>query len=80
MIKATAKDEIQVVLQEYLGNRKAAKVAETVYAVKETQHTHNGKKFFINEDSNGALVLTRESMVKEQMEKMEPLQQSKSEQ
>lgn len=70
MIKATAKDEIQVVLQEYLGNRKAAKVAETVYAViqKETQHTHNGKKFFINEDSNGALVLTMESMVKEQVE------------
>lgn len=72
MIKATAKDEIQVVLQEYLGNRKAAKVAETVYAViqKETQHTHNGKKFFINEDSNGALVLTMESMVKEQVEKI----------
>lgn len=69
MIKATAKDEIQVVLQEYLGNRKAAKVAETVYVViqKETQHTHNGKKFFINEDSNGALVLTMESMVKEQV-------------
>lgn len=69
MIKATAKDEIQVVLQEYLGNRKAAKVAETAYAViqKETQHTHNGKKFFINEDSNGALVLTMESMVKEQV-------------
>ena len=69
MIKATAKDEIQVVLQEYLENRKAAKVAETVYAViqKETQHTHNGKKFFINEDSNGALVLTMESMVKEQV-------------
>ena len=39
MIKATAKDEIQVVLQEYLGNRKAAKVAETVHAViqKDTQ-------------------------------------------
>ena len=69
MIKATAKDEIQVVLQEYLGNRKAAKVAETVHAViqKETQHTHNGKKFFINEDSNGALVLTMESMVKKQV-------------
>ena len=72
MSKATAKNEIQVVLQEYLGNRKAAKVAETVYAViqKETQHTHNGKKFFINEDSNGALVLTMESMVKEQVEKI----------
>ena len=70
MSKATAKNEIQVVLQEYLGNRKAAKVAETVYAViqKETQHAHNGKKFFINEDSNGALVLTMESMVKEQVE------------
>ncbi len=72
MSKATAKNEIQVVLQEYLGNRKAAKVAETVYAViqKETQHTHNGKKFFINEDSNGVLVLTMESMVKEQVEKI----------
>ena len=72
MSKATAKNEIQVVLQEYLGNRKAAKVAETVYAViqKETQHTHNGKKFFINEDSNGALVLTMKSMVKEQVEKI----------
>lgn len=70
MSKATAKNEIQMVLQEYLGNRKAAKVAETVYAViqKETQYTYNGKMFFINEDSNGALVLTMESMVKEQME------------
>lgn len=70
MSKATAKNEIQVVLQEYLGNRKAAKVAETVYAViqKETRHTHNGKMFFINEDSNGALVLTMESMVKKQVE------------
>lgn len=72
MSKATAKNEIQVVLQEYLGNKKAAKVAETVYAViqKETQHTHNGKMFFINEDSNGALVLTMKSMVKEQVEKI----------
>lgn len=70
MSRATAKNEIQVVLQEYLGNRKAAKVAEDVYAVMqtETQHTHNGKKFFINEDSNGALVLTMESMAKEHVE------------
>ena len=72
MSKTTAKNEIQVVLQEYLENRKAAKVAEFVYAVMqtETQHTHNGKMFFINEDSNGALVLTMESMVKEQVEKI----------
>ena len=70
MSKTTAKNEIQVVLQEYLENRKAAKVAEFVYAVMqtETQHTHNGKMFFINEDSNGALVLTMESMIKEQVE------------
>lgn len=70
MSKATAKNEIQVVLQEYMGNRKAAKVAETVYAAMqtETQHIHNGKMFFINEDSNGALVLTMESRVKEQVE------------
>lgn len=70
MSKATAKNEIQVVLQEYMDNRKTAKVAEAVYAVMlgETQHTHNGKMFFINEDSNGALVLTMESMVKEQVE------------
>ena len=67
--KATAQNEIREVLQEYMGNRKAAKVAEAVYAVLlgETQHTHNGKMFFINEDSNGALVLTIESMVKEQV-------------
>lgn len=72
MANATAKNEIQVVLQEWLGKRKAAKVAETVYAVMqaETQYTHNGKKFFINEDSNGALVLTMESTVTERIEKI----------
>lgn len=72
MANATAKNEIQVVLQEWLGKKKVAKVAETVYAVMqtETQHTHNGKKFFINEDSNGALVLTMESTVMERIEKI----------
>lgn len=67
MNKTTAKNEIQVILQEYLGNKKAANVAEAVNEAMqtETQHTHNGKKFFINEDSNGALMLTMESMVKE---------------
>ena len=70
MSKTTAMNEFQVILSEYLGNRKAAKVAESIYVVMqaETQHTHNGKKFFINEDSNGALVLTMESMVKERVE------------
>ncbi|MBP3502547.1 MAG: hypothetical protein J6K42_03610 [Clostridia bacterium] len=70
MNKTTAKNDIQVVLQEYIGNRKAKKVAEAVYEVMqaETQHTHNGKKFFINEDEIGALVLTMESMVKKSVE------------
>lgn len=70
MSKATAKNDIQVVLQEYIGNRKAKKLAEAVYAVMhiETQHTHNGKKFFVNEDETGALVLTMESMVKKSVE------------
>lgn len=70
MSKTTAKNDIQVVLQEYIGNRKAKKVAEAVYAVMqaETQHTHNGKKFFINEDETGVLVLTMESMVKKSVE------------
>ena len=70
MSKATAQNDIQVVLNEYLGNKKAAKAAEAVYAVMQTeaQHTHNGKMFYINEDSNGALVLTMESMVKKKVE------------
>lgn len=66
MSKATAKNDIQGVLKEYIGNRRATKVAEAVYEVMqtETQHTHNGKKFFVNEDETGALVLTMESMAK----------------
>lgn len=70
MNKAAAKNDIQVVLQEYIGNRKAKKVAEAVYAVMqaETQYIHKGKKFFINEDETGALVLTMESMVKKSVE------------
>lgn len=46
MIKATAKNEIQRVLEEYLGNRKAAKVAETVYAVVQTETEHTQWKTF----------------------------------
>lgn len=43
MSRATAKNEIQMVIQEYLGRRKAAKVAEAVYAVMQEEFsTHNG--------------------------------------
>ena len=37
MNKAAAKNDIQVVLQEYIGNRKAKKVAEAVYAVMQAE-------------------------------------------
>ena len=72
MSNATAKNEIQAILREYLGNKKVPKVAETVYAAMqtETHHTHNGKDFFINEDFRGALVLTMESMIKEHVQKV----------
>ena len=72
MSNATAKNEIQAILREYLGNKKVPKVAEAVYAAMqtETHHTHNGKDFFINEDFRGALVLTMESMIKEHIQKV----------
>ncbi len=45
---------IQKVLEEYLGNRKAAKVAvELSVAMQgETQHTHNAEVFFVNGDGD----------------------------
>ena len=61
---------IQKVLEEYLGNRKAAKVAVEISAVKqgETQHTHSGEVFFVHKDEAGKLVLTMESSVKKNVQ------------
>ncbi len=57
---------IQKVLEEYLENRKAAKVAVKLFAVMhgETQHTHGGEVFFIHKDEEGKLVLTMKSDIK----------------
>ena len=62
--------EIQKVLEEYLGNRKAAKVAVkiSVAVQKETQHIHSGEVFFVHNDEAGKLVLTMESSVKENVQ------------
>ena len=67
--KATAKNDVRVILEEYLGNRKAAKVAERISAVmqEETQHTHKGEVFYIHKDEAEALVLAMESTVKSQV-------------
>ena len=61
---------IQKVLEEYLGNRIAAKVAVEISAAKqgETQHTHSGEVFFVHKDEAGKLVLTMESSVKKNVQ------------
>lgn len=69
---ATARNDVQVIqkaLEEYLGNRKAAKVAVEISAAmqEETLHTHKGEVFYIHKDEVGALVLTMESTVKNQV-------------
>ena len=73
MKNATAKNDVQVIqkaLEEYLGNRKAAKVAVKISAAmqEETWHTHMGEVFYINKDEVGTLVLTMESAVKSKVE------------
>lgn len=73
MKNATAKNDVQAikkVLEEYLRNRKAEKVAVEISAAmqEETQHTHMGEVFYIHKDEVGALVLTMESTVKNKVE------------
>lgn len=73
MKNATAKNDVQVIqkaLEEYLGKRKAAKVAVEISAAmqEETQHTHMGEVFYIHKDEVGTLVLTMESAVKSNVE------------
>lgn len=72
MSNTTAENEIQVVLQDYLGNKEVSRLAKTLYATmqKETPYAYNNKKFYVHEDSNGALVLTMESITREPVEKI----------
>lgn len=68
-MKTTAKNEIQVTLQEYLGRLKAESVADEILVAMqgESQHMHEGMRFYVHTE-NGALVLTTESVVKSRVE------------
>lgn len=70
-MKTTAKNEIQVTLQEYLGRRKAESVADEILVAMqgESQHMHEGMRFYVHTE-NGALVLTTESVVKSRVEEI----------
>lgn len=73
MKNATVKNDVQViqkVLEEFLGNRKAAKAAVEISAAmqEETRHTHIGEVFYIHKDEVGTLVLTMESAFKNKVE------------
>lgn len=73
MKKATVMNEvqgIQKVLEEYLGNRKVAKIAVEISVAMqgETQHTHGEEVFFVHKDEAGKLILTMESSVKENVQ------------
>ncbi len=59
--------EIQKVLEEYIGKRKVAKVAVELSAVmqRETQYTYDGEVFYVHKDEVGKLVLTMKSEIKE---------------
>lgn len=65
MTNTTAKNDVRVILEEHLGNRKAAKVAEEISEVmqKESRHTHQEKTCYIHQNEEGTLVLTMESVV-----------------
>ncbi len=70
MKKATVMNdvqEIQKVLEEYIGKRKVAKVAVELSAVmqRETQYTYDGEVFYVHKDEVGKLVLTMKSEIKE---------------
>ena len=61
---------IQDILEEYLGNRKAAKVALEFSALMQgkTKHKYREEVFFIHKNEEGELVLTMESEVKEKIQ------------
>lgn len=69
MKQETTMNEIEIrdILCEYVGRRKAVKIAQMIYKEmeKETKHIHNGRNFFVREDENGKLVLTMKSKIED---------------
>ena len=72
MKKETRQSVIQAILRDYIGDKKAVKIAKNVYEVmeSETKHIHSGKRFFVNEDENGTLVLSDNSIAGKIAEKI----------
>ena len=66
MKRTTTQNDIQVILRDYLGNRKVLRVAKKVYEVMkpETAYSYNGKNFFVREDERATLVFTTDVTVK----------------
>lgn len=64
--------KIRDILCEYLGRRKAKKVAQMIYSAidEETKHIHNSKEFFVREDEKGELVISMKSQVAESVKEI----------
>lgn len=64
--------KIRDILCEYLGRRKAEKVAQMIYSAieEETKHIHNSKEFFVREDEKGELVISMKSQVTESVKEI----------
>lgn len=65
--------KIRDILCEYLGRRKAEKIAPMIYSAmeeEETRHTHNSKEFFVREDEKGELVISMKSHVAESVKEI----------
>lgn len=72
MVNTTAKNEVQLVLEEYLGNRKAEKVSEELLVVMEVERKYEyyDKTFYVHQGEKGELVLTTQSIVKTKVEEI----------
>ena len=74
MKQETTMNEIEIrdILCEYVGRRKAVKIAQMIYKEmeKETKHIHNGRNFFVREDENGKLVLTMKSKIEDSVKEI----------
>lgn len=71
-MKTIAKNDIQVMVEEFLGRRKSAVVAGEILSAMQAEyhHMHDGSVFYVYKDEMGDLVLTMESFVKVRIEKI----------
>lgn len=72
MSMTTIMNDVQVVLEEYLDKNEAKKVTEEIDVLMQAKirHNHLGESFYTQLDSNGKLVFTLESIIKEQIQEI----------